>query len=93
MASEFEWDSRKALLNQKKHGVSFHEAQTIFGDPFELTIADPDHSTSEFRFLSIGKSDNGRVLVVIYTEREPNKIRIISARAATKREIKQYEQF
>ncbi|ABA57609.1 Protein of unknown function DUF497 [Nitrosococcus oceani ATCC 19707] len=88
----FEWDLSKAENNEKKHGVSFSEATTVFGDPLELTISDPDHSEDEYRFLlSIGRSSVGRVLIVSYTEREENSIRIISARRATKPEQKQYE--
>lgn len=89
---DFEWDKKKARTNKKKHGVSFSEASTILGDPLELTIPDPDHSVDEFRFLSIGKSALGNLLLVSYTEKEENLIRIISARKATKHEQKQYEQ-
>ena len=89
---EFEWDKAKAGSNEKKHGVSFSEATTAFGDPLELTIEDPGHSSGEYRFLSIGKSSAGNLLVVSYTEREQNLIRIISARKATKKELKHYEQ-
>jgi uncharacterized DUF497 family protein len=88
---EFQWDLVKARSNLKKHGVSFEEARTVFGDPFELTIPDPDHSTGEFRYLSLGQSERGRLLVVSYTERDPNIIRIISARIASTAEKKQYE--
>jgi len=87
---EFEWDADKAASNLDKHGVSFAEAMTVFGDPLELAIPDPDHSESEFRFLSIGLSVLGRLLVVAYTERE-GRTRIINARKATSRERKQYE--
>ena len=66
---EFEWDPEKAAANVEKHGVEFTEAMTIFGDPLELTIADPDHSVDEARFLSVGLSSGGRLLVVAYTER------------------------
>jgi len=89
---EFEWDPNKATTNEKKHGISFSEATTVFGDPLELTISDPDHSSGEFRFLSIGKSNVGNLLVVSYTERKQNRIRIISARKATRQEQKYYEQ-
>jgi len=89
---EFEWDQQKASKNDKKHGVSFSEATTIFADPLELTISDPDHSSGEYRFLSIGRSNTGSLLVVFYTEREQNRIRIISARQATRQERKYYEQ-
>lgn len=88
---EFEWDSAKAQANKAKHGIDFEEARTIFGDPFELVIQDPDHSEGEFRFLSLGRSEQGRILVVSYTEPEPNKIRIISARIASYSEKKRYE--
>ena len=84
--------AKPALRNEEKHGISFAEATTVFGDPMELTIADPDHSTGEYRFLSIGRSSLGDLLVVSYTEREENHIRIISARRATKHEQKHYEQ-
>jgi uncharacterized DUF497 family protein len=89
---EFEWDSDKAITNEKKHGINFSEATTVFGDPLELTITDPEHSSGEFRFLSIGKSNAGNLLVVSYTERKQNRIRIISARKATWQEQKYYEQ-
>ena len=89
---EFEWDENKAVKNHEKHGISFQEATTVFGDPMELTIADPDHSTAEYRFMSIGRSSLGNLLVVSYTERKENHIRIISARRATKHEQKHYEQ-
>lgn len=89
---EFEWDQNKANNNQKKHGVSFSEASTVFGDPLELTISDPDHSQEEFRFLSLGRSALGNLLMVSYTERQESIIRIISARKTTKHEQKYYEQ-
>lgn len=88
---EFEWDISKDKSNKRKHGVSFEEARTIFGDPFEFTKPDPDHSEGEYRFLSLGRSESERILVVSYTEREPNRIRIISARLASKSEKKQHE--
>ncbi len=69
---EFEWDKVKAESNEMKHGVSFTEASTIFGDPLETTIEDPKHSSGEYRFLSIGRSSTGNLLVVSYTEREQN---------------------
>ena len=87
---EFEWDPEKAAVNVKKHGVEFAEAMTIFGDPLELTIADPDHSEDEPRFLSIGLSAGGRLLVVAYTERT-GRMRIINAREASSQERKNYE--
>jgi len=87
---EFEWDAKKAASNFAKHGVTFSEAMTVFGDPLELVIADPRHSEGEFRFLSVGQSAIGRRLVVAYTERE-GRTRIINARGATTRERRQYE--
>jgi len=91
MPLRFEWDERKAALNLREHGVSFREAATIFGDPLSLTISDPDHSVAEMRFIDIGLSHRGRLLVVSYTERGEH-IRIISARPATRREQRQYEE-
>ena len=88
---EFEWDSRKAERNRRKHGISFEEAVTIFSDPDELTIYDPDHSISEERFVSIGQSNAGRLVVVGYTERG-STIRIIFARRATQLERLDYEE-
>lgn len=89
---DFEWNQEKAARNEKKHGITFSEATTVFGDPLELTISDPDHSSGEYRFLSIGRSNSGNLLVVSYTERCQNQIRIISARKATGHEQKYYEQ-
>ncbi|MEW6220112.1 MAG: BrnT family toxin [Thermodesulfobacteriota bacterium] len=86
---EFEWDPNKAQTNFTRHNVTFSEAATVFSDPFDITIADPDHSEGEFRFLSIGRSEAGRLLVVGYTERN-NHIRIITAREATPREARNY---
>jgi len=87
---EFEWDPDKAEGNVLKHGVEFVEASTVFGDPLELTVVDPDHSSEEARSISLGNSSSGRLLVVSYTERE-HSIRIISAREATPKERRQYE--
>lgn len=89
---DFQWDKNKAESNQRKHKISFQEAVTVFDDELEITINDPDHSFGEYRYLSMGKSNQGRLLVVSFTEREPNIVRIISARPATKHEKKQYEQ-
>lgn len=88
---EFEWDPGKAAINFKKHGISFPEALSVFSDPLELTISDPDHSLDEYRFLSMGESSKGRLLIVSYTERENDRIRVISSRKATRLEKKQYE--
>lgn len=87
---EFEWDPEKAAANEKDHGVDFTEAMTVFGDPLELTIADPDHSEDEQRFLSVGTSTAGRLLVVAYTERA-GRTRIISAREPSSQERRDYE--
>jgi uncharacterized DUF497 family protein len=78
MTLEFEWNSDKARRNLKDHGVSFDEATTVFRDTLSITVADPDHSDSENRFVDIGMSHRGELLVVTYTERK-DKIRIISA--------------
>jgi uncharacterized DUF497 family protein len=91
MALTFEWDEAKDLSNQKKHGISFDEEKTVFNDPRSITIADEVHSEEEERYIDIGISSRGRLIVVCYTEREPN-IRIISSREATKSERKDYEQ-
>lgn len=87
----FEWDSKKAEANRKKHGVSFEEGVTAFGDPLSMNMPDPDHSESEQRFIVIGHSDRFRLLVVCYTEIEKNT-RIISARQATRAERESYEE-
>jgi uncharacterized DUF497 family protein len=87
---EFEWDPEKAEENLRDHGMAFIEAQTVFGDPLEITIPDPDHSEGKFRFLSLGRSEADRLLIVSYTERG-SRIRIISAREATPRERREYE--
>jgi uncharacterized DUF497 family protein len=88
---DVEWDQHKNLLNRRNHRISFEEAATVFTDPLELTIADPDHSLDENRFISIGESFKRRVLVVSYSERV-NVIRIISARKPTKHERRLYEE-
>ena len=88
----FEWDAEKASINQKKHGVPFEEAQTAFGDYDALRIFDPDHSEDEDRFILLGMSAVLRILVVCHCYRENDeKIRIISARKATKKESAAYE--
>ena len=88
---KLEWDAKKAVANEKKHGVSFHEASSIFGDPLTITFDDPDHSDNEARQLTFGSSNRHRLLVVVHTQR--GKItRIISARIATRQEKKIYEE-
>jgi uncharacterized DUF497 family protein len=91
MTLRFEWDEEKAAANRQKHGVSFEEGVTIFCDPLSISIDDPDHSANEQRDIDIGTSEDGRVLVVSYTERE-GSIRIISCRQATRSERRQYEE-
>ena len=85
----FEWDEEKAKRNEVKHGVTFGEAKTVFNDPFALTISDPDHSDEEDRWLDIGLSVEGKLLVVWYTERG-ERIRIIGCRKTTRAEEKAY---
>jgi uncharacterized protein len=87
---DFEWDPGKGTLNLRKHGVSFTEAATIFGDPLSATVADPDHSAEEERFITVAMSVEMRVLIVAHTDRD-NRIRIISARALTRAEREAYE--
>lgn len=91
MGLEFEWDESKAAANLTKHGVSFSEASTVFEDALSRTIADPLHSDDEHRFVILGTSSLQRLLVVMHTYRE-STIRIISARTATSRERRDYEQ-
>ena len=87
----FEWDESKSAKNLRKHGVPFEEASTVFGDPRSLTIYDEEHSAQEDRYIDIGLSTSGRVLIVVYTERDQS-IHIISCRKATLSEQRQYEQ-
>jgi hypothetical protein len=87
----FEWDDGKAARNLAKHGLSFQEAASVFGDPLSVTFADPDHSRSERRFITIGHTRNGRVVLVAHADRGA-MVRIISAREATPRERKTYEE-
>jgi uncharacterized protein len=87
----FEWDPEKAQQNTRRHGVSFEEAATVFGDPLSLTVDDPMHSIGEQRFVTLGLSVNRRLLVVAHTERG-DAVRIISARRATPRERTAYEE-
>jgi len=87
---QFEWDAAKAARNLTKHGVSFDEASTVFGDPLAGTILDPRHSDEEPRFVTVGLSTSRRLITVAHAERE-DRIRIISARRATRRERREYE--
>ncbi|MBP9854490.1 MAG: BrnT family toxin [Candidatus Omnitrophica bacterium] len=90
---KFNWDKRKAILNKKKHGVSFEEAKTVFYDDYAIEFFDPDHSESEDRFIMLGMSFMVRVLIVCHCVREKGSIiRIISARKATKQEAQKYRE-
>lgn len=88
---EFQWDPDKAQSNIAKHGVSFQEGATVFGDPLAVTYFDPDHSEGEDRFITFGVSNLGRLLVVSHTDRE-DETRIISVRIATRKEKEQHEE-
>lgn len=87
----FEWDRLKDEENRTKHGVSFEEASTVFADPLAATIPDPDHSRTEMRFLTMGISSTGRLVVVAHTEDQDDLFRIASPREATSHERKAYE--
>ena len=89
---EFEWDPKKDQANQDKHGVSFNEAATAFNDELQMTISDPDHSFGEHRYLTLGMTVRGRLLVVSHTEDEDDHIRIINARSPTATERRIYEE-
>jgi uncharacterized DUF497 family protein len=90
-AMSFEWDETKAAANLSKHGVSFDEAKTVFDDPLYIDFYNPDHSADEHRYIIIGESQQGRLLMVSYTERA-DAIRIISSRELTPAERKEYEE-
>ena len=89
---QFEWDPTKDRRNQAKHGVSFMEASTVFDDPDQWTISDPDHSIYENRFLTTGYTQQGELIIVSHTEETEDCIRIINARHATAAERRTYEQ-
>jgi len=91
MGIVFEWDDAKAASNERKHGVSFLEAASTFGDPLSMTIADPLHSMGEHRYVLLGRSVAGRLLVVVHVAPDVERIRIISARVATRSERRAYE--
>jgi uncharacterized protein len=88
---EFEWDPSKAAKNLRKHGVSFNEAATVFGDSLGATAPDPDHSLAENRYITIGMSSRRRLVMVAHAERG-DRIRIINARELTRAERKAYEE-
>ena len=87
----FSWDTKKAASNLNKHGVSFEEAATVFGDPLSDTFPDPDHSLEDDRFVIIGASESGKILVVAHTD-DGEVVRLISAREVTQGERKSYEE-
>jgi uncharacterized DUF497 family protein len=87
---DFEWDDSKAEANERKHGVSFAEAMTIFADTLALTGYDPGHSDEEDRFITMGTSATGRLLIVSHTDRGDN-VRLISGRVANRHERRDYE--
>lgn len=88
---EFEWDEAKARRNARQHGVRFPEAASVFADPLARSMLDPEHSGVEARYVIMGTSERGRLLVVVYTERG-RTIRIITAHRASRRERRTYEQ-
>lgn len=90
-AMEFEWNEKKAGANARKHGVTFHEAATVFGDPLAITFSDPDHSAGEQRHLTFGESRSGRLIVVSHVDRR-ERVRIISGRPMTRGEKSIYEE-
>ena len=87
---DFEWNAQKAEINNKKHGISFDEASTVFGDALSVTYPDPDHSIHEERYVMIGLSNKNRILVISHIY-HGETVRIISARQATKPERRFYE--
>lgn len=88
---DFEWNPLKADRNRRKHGVSFHEAATVLEDNLSITYHDPDHSAAEHRYITVGMSRSGRILLVSHTDRG-DKVRIISARKTIPQERRHYEE-
>ncbi len=88
---QFEWEPEKDRDHLARHGISFDEASTVFGDPFAVTIDDPDHSTEERRFVTTGYSTRQRIIIVVHTDRD-DSVRLISAREVTPAERRVYEQ-
>jgi uncharacterized DUF497 family protein len=88
---KFAWDPNKSASNLKKHGVSFEEAATVFGDPLSETFDDPDHSVGERRFVIVGRSKHDRLLFISHSD-DGQTVRIISARELTRSETKEYEE-
>ena len=97
MRYTFEWDPVKAKENLRKHGISFERAAELFLDPLAVSIVDQEHSEAEERWVTIGRDSRGMILVLVHTFAEVSakkcKIRVISARKATKKEARQYEEF
>ena len=91
MGLTFEWDDKKAAANHRKHGVSFEEAASAFGDPLSLTIPDPEHSEAEERCVLLGMTERRRLVVVVHTE-QADTVRLMSARLATPAERRDYEE-
>jgi uncharacterized DUF497 family protein len=91
MDVNFEWDEAKAISNFRKHSISFEEGTTVFTDPLSITVSDPLHSQDETRYIDIGRSFEGRLLVVVYAEEE-STIRLISCRQASSAERRIYEE-
>lgn len=89
---EFEWDPKKERANVRKHGVTFDEALTVFFDPLAAIHDDPDHSTGEYREIIIGQSAGSRLLLVSFTERSEDVVRIVNARPAEPDERRDYEE-
>ena len=87
----FEWDPKKAESTEANHGISFPAAASVFLDPIAWTFPDPDHSIGEERFITLGRALNGELIVAAHVEYDEDRIRIISARRATKRERHDYE--
>ena len=92
MGLTFEWDAKKADQNRKKHGVTFEEASTVFGDALSTTVPDPEHSRGERRYVTLGLSLEGRLVVVCHLDGDGGRIRIISARRATRKESRAYQE-
>lgn len=92
MAVRFEWDSRKAAINFRKHGVSFEEATTVFDNPLSVIFDDEDHSVEEAKEIIIGHSAKNRLLLVCLTERLQDVVRIFSARSTNRKERRDYEE-
>jgi uncharacterized DUF497 family protein len=92
MALTFEWDARKAAANLEKHGVSFNEALTVFADPLARLEDDDRHSVSESRSVLLGRASSDRLLAIMFTDRGSDRIRLISARQATRSERRQYDE-